>query len=211
MADKKIDRFGVILVLSGPSGAGKSTACNVIIDEDDNLEFSVSCTTRKPRDGEVDGIHYNFLSRSEFKQKIDNNEFVEWAEVHGNYYGTLISEVFEKAKQGRDVLLDIDVQGARLMRKACAQDPDLEKCVEYVFVAPPSFEELEKRLRGRGTETDESIKCRLTNAKYEFEAWSEYEHVLILDTQEQGREALRSLISTLRCKSKRIKECPFYV
>ena len=211
MKENSYKRNGIILVLSGPSGAGKSTACNVIIEEDDNLDFSVSCTTRNPREGELDGVHYNFISKELFKEKIDNNEFVEWAEVHGNYYGTLISEVLGKAKQGKDVLLDIDVQGARLMKKACELDTELDNCVEYVFAAPPSFEELESRLRGRGTETEESLKRRLSNATGELEAWREYDHILLLDTPEQGQDDLRSLISTLRGKSKRIKECPFYV
>jgi len=203
-------RSGVILVLSGPSGAGKSTACNVIIEEDNNLAFSVSCTTRQPREGEVDGVHYNFITKEVFLKKVDNNEFVEWAEVHGNYYGTLISEVLGKAKEGKDVLLDIDVQGARLMRKACESDAELASCVEYVFAAPPSFEELERRLRGRGTETDDSLQRRLTNAKGELEAWAEYEHLLMLDTPEQGQNDLRSLLTTLRNKSKRLTESPFY-
>lgn len=206
MADNFIKRAGVILVLSGPSGAGKSTACNVIIEEDDNLDFSVSCTTRQPRDGEVDGVHYNFLTKEEFKIKIENDEFVEWAEVHGNYYGTLISEVLGKAKEGKDVLLDIDVQGMRLMKVACGRDPELADCVEYVFAAPPTFDELEARLRGRGTETEESLNRRLTNAKGELEAWREYDHVLLLDTPEQGREDLKALITTLRNKTKRIVE-----
>jgi len=206
MSDKFIKRSGVILVLSGPSGAGKSTACNVIIEQDENLGFSVSCTTRQPREGEVDGVHYNFLTKEAFKQKIDNNEFVEWAEVHGNYYGTLISEVLGKAKEGKDVLLDIDVQGMRLMKEACEKDPELANCVEYVFAAPPTFEELEARLRGRGTETEDSLNRRLSNARGELEAWREYDHVLVLDTPEQGRDDLKALIVTLRNKSKRIVE-----
>lgn len=210
MSDNSIKRSGVILVLSGPSGAGKSTACNVIIEEDCNLAFSVSCTTRQPREGELDGVHYNFISKEVFLEKVDNDEFVEWAEVHGNYYGTLISEVLGKAKQGKDVLLDIDVQGARLMRKACEVDAELANCVEYVFAAPPSFEELERRLRGRGTETDESLQRRLTNAKGELEAWAEYDHLLLLDTPEQGQNDLRALLTTLRNKSKRITESPFH-
>ena len=210
MKSEIIKRNGVILVLSGPSGAGKSTACNVVIETDGNLDFSVSCTTRKPREGEVDGVHYHFLTKKEFKNKIALDEFVEWAEVHGNYYGTLISEVLGKAKLGKDVLLDIDVQGARLMRKACENDLELANCVEYIFAAPPSFEELQRRLRGRGTEDADALQRRLSNAKGELEAWNEYDHLLVLDTPVQGQNDLRSLLVALRNKTKRVLESPFY-
>ncbi len=204
------DRLGAIIVLSGPSGAGKSTVCNILISEDNNLEFSVSCTTREPRDGEVNGINYHFISKDEFKAKIESDEFIEWAEVHGNYYGTLKSEILGKAQQGKDILLDIDIQGARLIKEACKNDVELKKCVEYVFFAPPSFEELEQRLLGRGTESEESAQRRLQNAKGELEAWSEYEHLIVCHNKEQGLANMKGLLYTMRNKTKRINKPDFY-
>ena len=205
----QVERYGVILVLSGPSGAGKSTMCNAVIAEDDNLEFSVSCTTRKPREGEIDGVHYHFLSREEFSAKVENGEFVEWAEVHGNYYGTLVSALLSRALSGVDVLLDIDVQGARLLREKSESDPRLARSVEFVFASAPSFDEIKSRLIGRGTETEESLKCRLQNARGELEAWNEYEYSIVLDSPESSVAALKALLKVLRSKTKRLKESPF--
>jgi len=202
-------RIGIILILSGPSGAGKSTVCNKLISKDDKLNFSISCTTRKPREGEKDGVHYYFLEKEEFENKIKNNDFLEWAEVHGNYYGTLISEVLDRVKKGYDVILDIDVQGARIIRELTKTNKDLEQSAEYLFVAPPSFQELENRLRGRGTETEEVIQKRLTNAQKELSAWREYENAIVLETPEQSVEELEALIISLRNKSKRIIGEPF--
>lgn len=203
------ERIGSVIILSGPSGAGKSTVCNQIIAKDNALSFSVSCTTRKPREGEINGVNYHFLAVDDFKAKIEADDFLEWAEVHGNYYGTQKSEVLGKAQQGYDVLLDIDVQGARLIREHCANDAELTACAEFVFVAPPSFEELESRLRGRGTEDEATIQKRLGNAKGEMEAWKEYDYLLIFSTPDESVNQLKSLLTTLRNKTSRLKEPGF--
>ena len=140
-------RYGMTLILSGPSGSGKSSIYKKAFEEISGFAFSVSCTTRQPRPGEVNGVDYHFISKEEFEEKIRQNAFVEYAQVHGNYYGTLKSELYERMQQGIDVLLDIDVQGAMQIRKACETDPELRKSCEFVFLSPPSSEELERRLR----------------------------------------------------------------
>jgi guanylate kinase len=152
------------IIFSGPSGVGKGTLIEMLMKRfpDDQFGFSVSHTTRKPREGEVDGTHYNFTSVEKIKEEINEGKFVEYAEVHGNYYGTSITAVESVQKQDRICILDIDVQGVMKVKKS-----SLEPL--YCFITPPSLEELEKRLRGRGTETEESIKKRLANSAKEMD------------------------------------------
>lgn len=152
------------IVICGPSGVGKGTLIEMLFKRfpNDQFGFSVSHTTRKPRDGEVDGKHYNFTSVEQIKQEIEDGKFVEYAEVHGNYYGTSVEAVESVQKQDRICILDIDVQGVMKVKKSSLKPM-------YFFVTPPSLDELEKRLRGRGTETEESITKRLANSKGEME------------------------------------------
>ena len=199
----KYNRLGIVLVVSGPSGAGKSTICKKIINEN-NLHFSVSCTTRKPRRGEVNGVDYHFIAENQFRSKIDNNEFIEYANVHGNYYGTLREEVLKIVTAGDSVLLDIDVQGALRIKKTETQDSLLSKCVEYIFIAPPSYDELEKRLRGRDTETEEAIQKRLSNAKNELNHCLEYEFLVINDEIDKAIADMNSILVALTTKTQRI-------
>ena len=145
---------GTLLVLSGSSGVGKSTIIAQVLEQRPELYFSVSCTTRAPRPGEVDGVNYTFISREEFQARIERGEFLEYAEYVGNYYGTSMTVIREKLEQGVDVLLDIEVQGAAKVRERL---PDAAS----VFIVPPSFEELAQRLRGRGTDSEEKIQKRL--------------------------------------------------
>ena len=201
----KYNKLGVILVVSGPSGAGKSTICKKVIKKN-NLYFSVSCTTRKPRTGEIDGKDYYFIEEDKFKEKIKNNNFIEYANVHGNYYGTLRDEVIEMVVSGKNVLLDIDVQGALRIKKTAAQDSLLKKCVEYIFIAPPSFGELEKRLRGRNTETEEAILKRLKNANQELSHCLEYEYLVINEEVSRAVEDMNSILTALSNKTQRIVE-----
>lgn len=184
---------GVVLLMSGPSGAGKSTICHQLMAEYPELAFSISCTTREPREGEVDGKDYFFVSVDEFKERIAHNEFLEYAEVHGNYYGTLKSEVADRLLKGQSVLIDIDVQGQRLVRQAIADNDLLTKATTYLFVSPPSYSELETRLRGRGTETEERILKRLGNAAGEMAAWQEYDYLIVNDNLDKAVSELRSL------------------
>ena len=186
--------LGRAIVMSGPSGAGKSTVCNILLERDSKLKFSVSCTTRAPREGEVNGVHYHFLSKEEFESRIEQGDLLEYAEVHGNYYGTLKSAVLDQTQQGFDVLIDIDVQGMRLIRRACKQDKDLDRACMFVFFAPPSYDELVKRLTGRGTESEESLNKRLANAKGEMAAWCEYDFLVMNHNPEQAAKDLDCVI-----------------
>jgi guanylate kinase len=202
-------RLGIALVVSGPSGSGKSSICKRVLEGKDGLCFSVSCTTRAPRPGELDGRDYYFLSKEDFQAKLAAGEFIEHAEVHGNFYGTLKSEVIRRVSYGMDVILDIDVQGARQFRKLEAGDELLKRCAEYVFVAPPSHAELERRLRGRGTETEETVQRRLANSKRELEAWRDYGYIIVNEQLDASVQRMVSLIDSFRLSTARLPEAPF--
>ena len=203
--DKIPEQCGVLIVLSGPSGAGKSSILSQVMKQRQNLCFSVSCTTRSPRPGEEHGKAYYFLEKEDFEAKIAAGEFLEHACVHGNYYGTLKSEVTNRLLQNKDVVLDIDVQGAMILKELCANDPLLSKCAEFVFVSPPSLEILEKRLRGRGTETEEVVLRRLANAKGEIDRLDEYSYLIINDQLENAVAAFLAMYDTFKLSLKRWK------
>ncbi len=202
-------RFGMALVASGPSGSGKSTICKRLLASREGLCFSVSCTTRKPRPGEEHGREYYFLTREDFLGKVAAGEFIEHAEVHGNLYGTLKSEVVRRVSEGLDVVLDIDVQGAKQFRALEAADKTLKLCAEYLFVAPPSYAELERRLRGRGTEAEDVVQRRLANAVRELEAWREYDYIIVNDNLDAAVAETLKLVDALRASTARMKEAPF--
>lgn len=204
-----VKRLGTIMIISGPSGAGKSTLLSKLRERIPELCFSVSCTTRKPRPGEEHGVHYYFLSKEEFETRIAANEFIEHARVFDNYYGTLYSEVADRVKAGQDVFLDIDVQGAMLIKKRAMNDDLLKKCVEFVFIAPPSYAELESRLRGRGTETEEVIQKRLGEASKEMAFWPEYDYLLINECSVSGAEDLQHMLQGFRSRCQRILKLEF--
>ncbi len=204
-------RLGVILIVSGPSGTGKTTICTRVREEMPELKFSVSCTTRAPRAGEQHGKDYYFLSREEFRSKIDNGEFIEYAEVFSNYYGTLKSEVIDRVKLGEDVFLDIDIQGAMQIRQCSKQDSLLGTCCEFIFIAPPSLEELEKRLRTRASDSEEQIMQRLSKSTLEISYWKHYDYLVINDIQEVTVEEMKSLIRMTRKATKRMEEGLFNV
>jgi guanylate kinase len=184
-------RLGVLLVVSGPSGSGKTTLCRRL-REDGEAEFSVSCTTRAPRAGEVDGKDYHFLDEKGFMDRLERGEFFEWARVHGNLYGTLKSEVVEKLKVGKDVMLDIDVQGAQQVR-AC-EDALIQRCLVDVFILPPSVEELDRRLSGRGSESPEHHALRMNNSIHEMAHWRSYQYALVSGAHEDDYARFRSLL-----------------
>jgi guanylate kinase len=196
-----IPTLGTLLVMSGPSGVGKSTVFNRVRELHPGLRFSVSCTTRAPRTGEVEGTHYYFLSREEYDRRVAAGEFLEHAEVHGNGYGTLRSEVEKYVLAGEDVMLDIDVQGQRLIRQA-VRGTRLEPAAVYVFLGPPSFAELERRLRNRGTDADEVIAKRLRNAGGEMAAWQEYDYLVISDQVEPSARQMEAILTAARCRTK---------
>jgi guanylate kinase len=187
----------LMIVVSAPSGAGKSTLCNRLIGEFPNIAYSVSCTTRDPRGDEKDGVHYYFMSRKEFRERAKNGEFLEYAKVHGNYYGTLEDTVLFAMEEGRHVLLDIDVQGAQQIRDSLSRlNPrhPIRRGFMDIFVSPPSLEELEHRLRGRGTDSEHVVRKRLDNAKGEMEHASEYAYQIVNDDLEKAYSDLKTLI-----------------
>ncbi len=179
---------GLLVVISGPSGAGKGTVIKEILDHNDDICLSVSCTTRPPRPGETDGVHYYFKTRQEFKSMLRNGEFLEFATVFDNYYGTPIFAVDEKRRQGKDVVLEIDVQGALEVRRKVAD-------ALLIFIMPPSMEELERRLTGRQTETEEQIKKRFTTAYYEMKFKNQYDYVVVNDTVERAAAEIVDIIN----------------
>lgn len=178
-----------LVVVSAPSGAGKTTLCARLLRDFPELQLSISCTTRAPRGNEVHGKEYFFLSRKEFEAEIQAGRFAEWALVHGNYYGTSRSFIDQTFSTGRSVLLDIDVQGAASLRKAYE-----EKCYT-AFIAPPSLEVLEKRLRARKTDSDETIQKRVRNAAQEMREQERFEKIIVNDDLDRAYSELKAAVS----------------
>ncbi len=187
---------GLLVIISGPSGAGKGTICKRLIDTSNDLELSVSATTREPRVGEIEGKNYYFISVEEFKDRIEKNDFLEHACVYGNYYGTPKSNVINKLKEGKTVILEIDIQGALKVRKA-HQD-----CV-FIFIVPPSINELHSRIINRATDTMEVIKKRMQCTKDELGFACEYDYVVVNDNLESATSKVRSIIDVEKMKSHR--------
>ena len=186
-----------MIVVSAPSGAGKSTLCNRLVGEFPKIAYSVSCTTRAPRGDEEDGVHYYFLSKKEFMERAKNGEFLEYAKVHGNYYGTLEDSVLFAMEEGCHVLLDIDVQGAQQLRASLTRlSPrhPIRRGFMDIFISPPSIEELERRLRGRGTDAEHVVRKRLDNAKGEMDHAAEYASQVVNDDLEKAYDALKAII-----------------
>jgi guanylate kinase len=182
-------RRGILFVLSAPSGAGKTTLRRAVLARFPEIAYSVSTTTRSPRPGEVSGRDYVFITREEFEAGIREGRWAEWAQVHGNYYGTSARTLREAAEAGTDVLLDIDVQGARQIRRMFPESVT-------VFIMPPSFEVLAQRLTARGTESPEAIQLRLRNARQEMEERHWYRHVVVNDELATAVEELTAIIAS---------------
>ena len=194
-------RTGILFVISAPSGAGKTTLCNALRQKPDFV-WSVSCTTRAPRSGEVDGEDYHFLSNEDFARRLDAGEFLEHAEVHGNRYGTLKASVLENLRNGIDVLLDIDTAGAEKIR-ACG-DALIMEALADVFIVLPDLEELRRRLIRRGTESSEQVEMRLRNAAREMECWRDYRYTIISGSMEENIEKFRAVMRAERYLSRRM-------
>lgn len=187
------DEMVQLIILSAPSGTGKTTVYHQALAQIPNMKLSVSCTTREPRAGEVDGVDYFFINEEKFQKMIDNNDFLEWAKVYDNYYGTSKHFVQEILDSGNHVLLDIDVQGAMNIKK----NTEISSPI-FIFLAPPSMEILEKRLRHRGTETEKSLTKRLQNASHEMSFQPQYDYVIVNDDLEQTVKAFVDLINKIK-------------
>ena len=188
----------LLVVVSAPSGAGKSTLCDNVRAALPSASRAVTCTTREPRDGEADGVDYYFLGEEEFLARVESGEFLENAVVHGNHYGVLKSELRAKLAGGSDVLLNIDVQGAATLRERAATDPVLSRSLVTVFLRPPSLEDLEPRLRGRGTDSDEVIARRLAIARDEMDQAEKFDHTLTSQTREADVDRMLGIIENVR-------------
>mgnify|MGYP000925371482 CR=1 FL=1 len=186
---------GNLIVLSGPSGVGKGTVLRRLLKDYKDIEYSISATTRPGRKGEIHGKDYFFLSEEEFFQMVDNNQFIEWAKVHNNYYGTPREYVEKTLQDGRDIILEIDIQGARKVRETYPE-------AVYVFLLPPSFSELEKRLNKRGTEDEKTKELRLKNAREELKELVNYDYQIINEDLEEAVEQLKAIIVAERCRVK---------
>lgn len=190
-------RLGNLFVISGPSGAGKGTLLSKVIERIPDAWVSVSATTRNPRPGEEEGVHYYFLDKDHFLELVNHDGFLEWAKVHDNYYGTLKESVLEHMKAGEQVILEIDVQGALQVRNVIPE-------AHLVFIEPPSLEELERRLRSRGTESDDVISSRMKTAEVELAQKMEYDIQVVNDDLEQAVNELTAVINSFADDTKGI-------
>lgn len=191
--------LGKLFVISAPSGAGKTSLCNELLKTYGNLEYSISYTTREPRADEVEGKDYFFVSEKVFRKMIENDEFIEWAEVHGNFYGTPKKFIEDKLKSGVNILLDIDPQGARQLRKRL-------NFGIYVFVIAPSIKELEERLRKRRSESEEKLRLRLENARKEVQFYKDYDYIIINKNFEKAFNELNAIYIAEHLRSKDVKK-----
>ncbi|MGV8980238.1 guanylate kinase [Clostridium sp.] len=187
---------GQLIVISGPSGAGKGTVCTSLLQKN-NFWISVSATTRSPRNDEVEGTNYYFLTKEKFLEKIETEDFLEYAEVYGNYYGTPKSEVLKVLDSGRDVILEIDIQGALMVKKSYPNGL-------FIFILPPSMEELRNRITNRGSETPESLITRFTSAHNEITFVSKYDYAVVNDTVDCACQKIESIIIAERCRVDRM-------
>ena len=180
-------RKGLLILISGPSGTGKGTVCDLLRKNHPEISYSISATTRQPRPGEQDGVNYYFYDKEKFRLMIDAGELLEWAEVYGNYYGTPKQKVLDRLNAGEDILLEIDTQGALNVMKAVPEGL-------FIFLLPPSLEELANRLKGRGTETEESLQRRLGAAVDEIKIAHNYRYVVVNDKVEAAEKAIAGII-----------------
>ena len=199
--NKQYSRQGILFVISAPSGAGKTTLVEAL-RKTSTFFYSVSCTTRAPRASEIDGKHYRFLAAGDFHARIESGDFLEYAKVHGDLYGTLRETVQSSLRNGVDVLIDIDTQGADTIRSH--HDPIIREALADIFIMPPDLEQLRRRLTKRGTETPQQIESRLTTAMREMELWRAYRYTVISGSIEEDLEKVRHIMSAERYLSRRL-------
>ena len=194
-------RTGILFVISAPSGAGKTTLCKTL-RRTQEFAYSVSCTTRPPRTGEVEGRDYYFLSESDFRARVKAGDFLEHAQVHRNYYGTLRRPLIANLESGKDVLIDVDTQGASAIR--ASTDPAIHQALCDVFIMPPDLEELRSRLIKRGTESPEQIELRIATAAGEIPLWRDYRYTIITQSMEEDLRKFRCIVEAERHFSRRL-------
>ena len=187
---------GILFIVSAPSGAGKTSLCRELVDSIQDLRQSISFATREPRQGEVDGVDYHFVTPDIFREMVDRKQFAEWAEVHDHCYGTALQTLTDAAANGTDLLLDIDCQGAAQIKK------NFDRGV-FIFILPPDYEKLEERLRHRGTDAEEVIRRRLANARKEIPQARWYDYLVVNDDFQDAKDCLVSIITAERCRSDR--------
>lgn len=193
-----LNRKGLLLVVSGPSGAGKGTICKALLNKNDQIKLSVSATTRKPRNGEVHGVNYFFIEKEEFTKMIENGEFLEYAQIYDNFYGTPKAAIIECLEKGQDVILEIEMQGARQIKEVYPEGV-------FIFVLPPSLEELKSRIVGRGTETQEEIEKRLSCAFEEINQIVNYDYFIVNEDIEKSVSDVEAIICAEKNKVTRYK------
>lgn len=193
-----VKRKGLLLVVSGPSGAGKGTICKAILDQNDQIKLSVSATTRKPRNGEVHGVNYFFIEKEEFTSMIEKGEFLEYAQIYDNFYGTPKAAIIETLEKGQDVILEIEMQGARQVKEVYPEGT-------FIFVLPPSLKELKNRIVGRGTESAEEIEKRFSCAFEEIKQIDDYDYFIVNEDVEKSVRELEAIISSEKNKVTRYK------
>ncbi|MEP2735775.1 MAG: guanylate kinase [Erythrobacter sp.] len=192
-----LDRRGLLFILSSPSGAGKTTISRMLLNADDDINLSVSATTRPRREGEIEGVDYYFVSDEKFEDMVEKDDFYEWATVFGNRYGTPKGAIRNALKEGRDFLFDIDWQGTQQLKQKDDQD------VVTVFILPPSIDELHKRLQSRGTDAEDVIADRMERAKAEISHWAEYDYVVVNDDVDQCFSKVREILHAERMRRTR--------
>ncbi len=192
-----IKRRGIMFVLSSPSGAGKTTLSRLLLDQDRNLSLSISATTRPQRPGEVDGVHYHFITPEEFSQKIEHGDFLEYAHVFGNYYGTPKKAVLDGLNAGKDILFDIDWQGTQQLALNSRSD------IVPVFILPPSLNDLETRLKSRAQDADDVVAARMSRASDEISHWAEYDYIVFNHDIQEALVNLKSILYAERLKKER--------
>ena len=193
-----LNRKGLLLVVSGPSGAGKGTKCKALLNKNDQIKLSVSATTRKPRNGEVHGVNYFFIEKEEFTKMIENGEFLEYAQIYDNFYGTPKAAIIECLEKGQDVILEIEMQGARQIKEVYPEGV-------FIFVLPPSLEELKSRIVGRGTETQEEIEKRFSCAFEEINQIVNYDYFIVNEDIEKSVSDVEAIICAEKNKVTRYK------
>ena len=196
----------LLVVIAGPAGSGKTTLCERMVEEVENVERVVTCTTRQPREGERDGVDYHFLDDDQFDRAINTGAFLEWAKVHANRYGVLKSVIQDKLDQKIDLVMNVDVQGVANIEAAAAEDPMLSKRLVTVFILPPDLDVVRTRLRGRGKDDDQEIERRVRTAAKEVELWPSFNYVIVTKSKDEDYAALQNIWRAEKLRSLRLCE-----